>query len=113
MLYTIVPLLVIAVIAGASCYVYQHRKHARWDREHGSLKLDILMSEISLELERLIVSDISLELKRLMVSDISLELEILMVSDVSLELESFDQVQLVIKLKGRVARLATDTNTDP
>jgi len=29
-LYTIVPLLVIAVIIGASCYVYQHRKHARF-----------------------------------------------------------------------------------
>jgi len=29
-LYTTVPLLVIAVIIGASCYVYQHRKHARF-----------------------------------------------------------------------------------
>ena len=32
-LYTIVPLLVIAVIIGASCYVYQHRKHARWENQ--------------------------------------------------------------------------------
>ena len=50
-----------------------------------------------------------------MVSEISLKLKKLMVSNISLELErgdSFDQVQLVIKLKGRVARLATDTNTD-
>ena len=38
-LYTIVPLLVIAVIIGASCYVYQHRKHARWANENDAVML--------------------------------------------------------------------------
>ena len=131
-LYTIVPLLVIAVIIGASCYVYQHRKHARWENEDDAAVMMLWWCYNNAVMILLCCCDDPIMLLWWCYNaDMLIWCYVYQhrkharwESDeddwwlVELELDgwkddNFDQVQFVVKLKGGVACITTHTNTDP